>query len=274
MGGPAGGEDILGAEGGGGVTCETKEGAAGELDGGKGGRLVNGARVVAGGNWEGVPRWNAEGGETGGTLGGTEGLWTGTGLDPCRDMGLDTPERQRHPSDIHCQSFQPTHNTQTLEFDSSEVRRTNRDTRRGHRKHTRVCCTWSCGGCGRRGAHRWRDLNPAFFHHLLRFKDTLAAIQAGTLKTTRSYSRSPNGGQSHDCRNKFTFSTTDGSDGAVAASEHQLPTGNKNLQFNSALFLNLMVYILYVHMYAGIYICVPMHTCFTTIHCADCICCI
>lgn len=36
MGGPAGGQDILGTEGGGGVM----EGAAGELDGGKAGRLV------------------------------------------------------------------------------------------------------------------------------------------------------------------------------------------------------------------------------------------
>lgn len=40
MGGPAGGDDILGTEGGGGVMGETKEGAAGELDGGKAGRLV------------------------------------------------------------------------------------------------------------------------------------------------------------------------------------------------------------------------------------------
>lgn len=130
-----------------------------------------------------------------------------------------------------------------LELDSSELRRTKKDTRRGHGKHTRVCCTWSCGGRGRRGADRWRGLNPAFFHHLLRFKDTLAAIRAGTLKTTRSHRRSPNGGQSHDCRNKVTFSTTDGSDAAVAASQHQLPTRNNNLHFNSVLFLNLMVYI-------------------------------
>lgn len=105
MGGPAGGEDILGAERGGGVACETKEGAAGELDGGKGGRLVNGARVEAGGNWEGVPRWNAEGGGTGGPLGGAEGLWTGTGLDPCRDIGLDTPERQRHITNARIRLF-------------------------------------------------------------------------------------------------------------------------------------------------------------------------
>lgn len=97
-----------------------------------------------------------------------------------------------------------------------------------------MCFTWSCGGCGRRGAHRWRGLNPAFFHHLLRFKDTLAAIQAGTLKTTRSYIRSPNGGQSHDCRNNFTFS-------AVTASEHQLPT--RNMCICEYMYICLQVYI-------------------------------
>lgn len=93
-GGPAGGEDILGAEGGGGAMGETKEDAAGQLDGGKAGRLVKGASVDAGGNWEGAPRWprKAEGAETGGTPGDTEGLWTGTGAV----IGLDTPEKQRH----------------------------------------------------------------------------------------------------------------------------------------------------------------------------------
>lgn len=95
MGGPAGGLDIMGTEGGG----ETKVGTAGELGGGKGGRLVKGASVEGGGNWEGVPRWlrKPEGGETGGRLGDVMELWTGTELDPWRDIGLDTPERQRIP---------------------------------------------------------------------------------------------------------------------------------------------------------------------------------
>lgn len=102
MGGPAGGDNMLVTERGGGVMDETKEGAAGELDGGNAGRLVKGASVEVGGNWEGVPRWprNTEGGETGGTLGDTEGLWTGMGLDPWRDMGLDTPEREQHRTDF------------------------------------------------------------------------------------------------------------------------------------------------------------------------------
>lgn len=99
MGGPAGGLDIMGTGAGG----ETKAGTAGELGVGMGGRLVKGASVEGGGNWggnwEGVPIWlrKPEGGETGGRLGDAMELWTGTELDTWRDIGLDTPERQRIP---------------------------------------------------------------------------------------------------------------------------------------------------------------------------------
>lgn len=76
--------------------------------------------MEAGGNWEGEPRGprKTEGGDTGGTLADTEGLWAGTGCDPWTDTGLDTPERQRHPSDIHCQFVQTDSLAapQTLEF--------------------------------------------------------------------------------------------------------------------------------------------------------------
>lgn len=67
MGGAAGGVDIIGADGGG----ETKVGTAGELDGGNGGRLVKGASVAGGGNWEVVAIWvrKPEGGGTVGRLG-------------------------------------------------------------------------------------------------------------------------------------------------------------------------------------------------------------
>lgn len=91
MGGAAGGLDIIGTDGEG----EAKVGTAEELDGGKGGRLVKGASVAGGGNWEGVPIWlrKPEGGGTVGRLGDIEELWTGTELDPWRDIGLETPER-------------------------------------------------------------------------------------------------------------------------------------------------------------------------------------
>lgn len=83
--------------------------------------------MEAGGNWDGEPRWprKTEGGETGGTLAHTEGLWAGTGWDPWTDTGPDTPERQRHPSDTHCQFFQTDWLAapQTLEFQDRNTAR-------------------------------------------------------------------------------------------------------------------------------------------------------
>lgn len=107
--------------------------------------------MEAGGNWEGVPEWprKTEGGETGGTLGDTEGLWTGTGLDPWRDMGLDTPERQRQLSDLFFK-INSLYTSQTLQRNSSLRSREPRahvlvttQKHRGHGKHAneKVCLT-------------------------------------------------------------------------------------------------------------------------------------
>lgn len=80
-----GGVDIPGTEGGGDLTGDTMDCKAGEVDGAKGGILlkVEGSAEV-GGNWEGVIRGllKAGGEQIGAKVGDTEGLLTGTVLEP------------------------------------------------------------------------------------------------------------------------------------------------------------------------------------------------
>lgn len=99
-GGPTGGADMPGTEGGGGLMGETRGGKAGEVEGRKGELLVKGeASVELGGNWEVAARGLLKAGREGrgGRAVDAEGLLTETELVPGGDRGLDRPETQRTP---------------------------------------------------------------------------------------------------------------------------------------------------------------------------------
>lgn len=101
MGGPTGGADKLGPEGGGALMGETRGGKDGDAEGGNGELLVKGeASVERGGNWEetegGAARGLNSGREgTGGRAVETAGEPMEMELVPWKDSGLDRPETQR-----------------------------------------------------------------------------------------------------------------------------------------------------------------------------------